>query len=292
MWRIDLHTHSTASDGTDAPADVIRAAAQAGLDAVALTDHDTTRGWDAARAAALEVGITFIPGIEFSTRRGHRSIHVLGYLVDPQHAELSATLQHLRDERSVRGKRIAEALAVDYPLTWADVLEHAEPGATIGRPHLADTLVTKGIVADRSEAFATILSARSPYYVPQDAPDPAEAIHLIRAAGGVPVVAHPVSQGRHALSREDLEQLVDAGLMGVEEGHRENTPAGREMLRRLAAERDLILTGSSDYHGLGKPNRLGEHLTSPEQFARLLAAGHGSEAVIGQGALGAQESAR
>ena len=274
---IDLHTHSSASDGTEVPSEVIRQAALAGLGTVALTDHDTTEGWASARATAQEVGVTFIPGVEFSTQIGPSSVHVLGYLIDPDNEPLRATMDAVRESRLTRAERMVERIGVDFPITWDDVLAESVPGATIGRPHLADALTRLGIVTDRTEAFNTILHFQGGYYQPHEAPDPADAIVLIRAAGGVPVLAHPGSRGRRAMTTAALQRLVDAGLLGLEIGHRENDEMNRSLLRGYARKWDLIVTGSSDYHGAGKPNRLGENSTEPEQLERILEAGTGSE---------------
>jgi 3',5'-nucleoside bisphosphate phosphatase len=277
--RIDLHAHSTVSDGTEPPADVIRAAASAGLDVVALTDHDTTTGWDAAATAAAEAGIGFVPGMEVSclTSEGI-SVHVLSYLHDPTHAGLLDEIGKARDARLVRAERMVELLAEDFPITWSEVTSHVGHGATIGRPHIADALVAAGIVADRSEAFAQILTAHSRYYVPHYAPDPATAVALVREAGGVPVFAHPVAASRGRVVGEAVfAEMIDAGLAGVEIDHRDNPEEGRRKLRRLAAKHDLLITGSSDYHGAGKPNRLGENTTDIAMLDRILDAGTGAK---------------
>ena len=272
---IDLHTHSSASDGTEPPAEVIRQAARAGLGTIALTDHDTTEGWADAAATAREVGVSFIPGVEFSTQIGPGSVHVLGYLIDPAYGPLRETMDAVRESRLTRAERMVERIGADYPLSWDDVLAESEPGATIGRPHIADALARLGIVADRGEAFDTILHWQGGYYQPHEAPHPVDAIRLIRAAGGVAVLAHPGSRGRRAMRGGELERLVAAGLQGLEIGHRENDELNRSLLRGYARKWDLLVTGSSDYHGTGKPNRLGEHTTEPEQLERLLALGTG-----------------
>ncbi|MBG6085556.1 PHP domain-containing protein [Zhihengliuella flava] len=279
--RIDLHTHSCVSDGTESPGEVVRAAAAAGLDVVALTDHDQTAGWAEAAAAAASAGIGFIPGMEISCRSSDGiSVHLLCYLHDPADAELVAELDAARSSRQTRARRMVEILAEDFPLTWDMVQEQTHDGATIGRPHIADALVAAGVVVDRSHAFATILTPRSRYYVGHYAVDAARAVRLVRQAGGVPVFAHPVASARgRVVGQPVFTELIEAGLLGVEIAHRDNPEDGRRFLRQLAAEHDLIVTGSSDYHGAGKPNRLGEHLTEPAQLERLLAAGSGSAAV-------------
>ncbi len=269
--RIDLHTHSTESDGTEPPADVMKAASGAGLDVVALTDHDSTAGWEEAAGASRALGIALVPGMEVSckTETGV-SVHVLSYLHNPSDPGLLAEVERSRDARLTRAEKMVEKLSADYPITWAHVQEFVAEGATIGRPHIADTLVALKVVSSRSEAFAHILGARSPYWVSHYAPHPAAAVALVRAAGGVPVFAHPVASARgRIVDSEVTEEMIEAGLLGLEIDHRDNPEKGRAELRRLAARHDLLVTGSSDYHGTGKPNRLGENLTDPEMLTRL-----------------------
>ena len=273
----DLHTHSSVSDGTDDPAMLVRGAAEAGLGTIALTDHDTVAGWGAAFAAASEAGVDVLPGMELSSRSGWHSVHLLAYLVDPDDPALAAETDRIRTARRTRAASMVERLGADYDLTWADVLAQTSEGATIGRPHIADALVANGIVADRSTAFDTLLHPRAGYYEPIYAPTPLDAVRLVRGAGGVPVLAHPATRGRAAvLDEEVLLALVDAGLAGVEVEHRENTPEGRAWLGAFAARTGLLVTGSSDYHGDGKPNRLGESTTPPEVVERIVALGTGS----------------
>ena len=269
--RIDLHAHSNVSDGTQPPAELIAAAAGAGLDVVALTDHDTTDGWAEASAAALKLGVALVPGMEVSCRtREGISVHLLSYLHDPAHPGLLEEITKSKDARFTRAERMVSLLAEDYPLSWDDVIHHVAPGATLGRPHIADALVAAGVVEDRSEAFETILTSRSRYWVQHYAPDPAAAVELVRAAGGIPVFAHPVASSRGRIVGEHTyREMIDAGLAGLEINHRDNPEQGRSFLRRLAAEHDLLVTGSSDYHGAGKPNLLGENTTSPEVLARI-----------------------
>ncbi|WP_157156711.1 PHP domain-containing protein [Diaminobutyricimonas sp. LJ205] len=275
---IDLHTHSSVSDGTQTPTQLMRAAVAAELDVVALTDHDSTAGWQEAMTAASGTGVLLIPGIELSTRIQYASVHVLGYLFDPLDAEIVAETARIRDGRLHRAERIVERLAVDYDLTWDDVLAQSSMGATIGRPHIADALVARGHVPNRSAAFASMLHWRTGYVEPHYAPSPRDGIRMIAEAGGVPVLAHPATHGRSSVVAEShLRELIDVGLAGLEIGHRENTEAGRAQLRRYAEKYDLIVTGSSDYHGDGKPNRLAENSTAPDQLERILALGSGSE---------------
>ncbi|MHA7275087.1 PHP domain-containing protein [Arthrobacter sp. Hz1] len=279
--RIDLHTHSTVSDGTESPAELIRAARNADLDVIALTDHDSTAGWADAADAARVHGVALVHGMEVSCRTETGiSVHVLSYLHDPLHAGLVAEIQRSRDARLSRAERMVERLGADYPITWSDVQEHIAEGATVGRPHIADTLVTLGIVSDRSEAFTHILTAASPYWVGHYAPHPAQAVELIRAAGGVAVFAHPVASARGRIVGDDvIGQMIDAGLQGLEVEHRDNPEPGRQELRRIAARDGLLMTGSSDYHGEGKPNRLGENLTSPSVLEQIELLASGSPVV-------------
>jgi predicted metal-dependent phosphoesterase TrpH len=269
---IDLHTHSSVSDGTQTPAELVRAAAQAGLGTVALTDHDSTAGWAEAARTADELGIGFVPGMELSTRFGWKSVHMLAYLFDPASPGLVAETERIREARRTRAEAMVARLAEDYDLTWEDVLAHTAPGASVGRPHIADALVTLGHVASRSDAFATLLHPKAGYFEPLYAPSPLDGVRLITAAGGVPVLAHPATRGRdNVLDAHYLTSLVDAGLAGLEVEHRENTDDGRADLREVAAAHGLFVTGSSDYHGAGKPNRLGENTTSREVLERIYA---------------------
>lgn len=279
--RIDLHAHSNVSDGTQAPAEVIASAAGAGLDVVALTDHDSTDGWAEASAAAREHGVALVPGMEISCRtREGISVHLLSYLHDPAHPGLLEEITKAKDARFTRAERMVSLLAEDYPLTWDDVIHHVAPGATLGRPHIADALVAAGVVEDRSEAFESILTSHSRYWVQHYAPDPAYAVELVRDAGGVPVFAHPVASSRgRIVGDRTYGEMIDAGLAGLEIDHRDNPEEGRAFLRRLAARHGLLVTGSSDYHGTGKPNLLGENLTAPEVFARIEELGTGSSVV-------------
>jgi predicted metal-dependent phosphoesterase TrpH len=265
---IDLHTHSRVSDGTDSPRQVLQAAAAAGLSVVALTDHDTTAGWDEAAAAVPDTGVALVRGTEISTRSaapdGHVSVHLLAYLYDPTHPALMAELARTRSARLDRARRMVSLLAEDYPVTWDDVVAQTHDGATVGRPHLADALVAVGVVATRDEAFATILHPGARYYVPHYAPDTDRTVRAVVAAGGVPVMAHPRAGKRgRVVSEETIAALADAGLAGLEADHRDHDDADRARLRELAGELDLLVTGSSDYHGTGKLNRIGEHTTDP-----------------------------
>jgi 3',5'-nucleoside bisphosphate phosphatase len=279
--RFDLHTHSTVSDGTEPPGTVVRQAAAAGLAGLALTDHDSTAGWADATAAARETGVGLLPGVELSTRLGWRSVHVLGYLVDPAHPGLVAETERIRISRRDRARRIVDAIAADYPLTWDDVVAQTAPGATVGRPHIADALVALGIEPDRSAAFAGVLHPRRGYVEPHYAPTPADGVALLRAAGGVPVLAHPgATRAEWVISEEEVGALVDAGLFGIEADHPENTPGGGRVAAALAARFGLPVTGSSDYHGSGKPNRIGQRTTAPEVVDAIVEQGTGTDPVL------------
>lgn len=273
----DLHLHSNHSDGTENPGQVVRQAHAHGIRTLALTDHDRTTGWDEAGYAAATLGMTFIPGMELSAKHQWRSVHVLGYLFDPENTALRAETGRIRDDRVGRAERIVRNIGRDYALSWADVLEQTTTDATVGRPHIADALVARGIVRDRSEAFDGILHPREGYYEPHYAPDPLTAVRLITQAGGVAVIAHPVTSGRdRMMPLAYIEELIAAGLGGLEIDHRENTEAGKRTLRQLAAKHDLIVTGSSDYHGAGKPNLPGENTTSEEMVARIISQASGT----------------
>ncbi|AWR21775.1 PHP domain-containing protein [Aurantimicrobium photophilum] len=273
---IDLHLHSNVSDGTGSPTDVVREAHAAGVRTMALTDHDTAAGWDEAREECLRLGMSFIPGMEFSSRIEHGSIHILAYLIDPNYAPLAEELDKLQNDRENRLRQMTENVSADYDITWEHVMEQvAASGKSLGRPHLADALVAQGIIGERSEAFDGILSKNGPYYVSQYALDPVSAVKLIRAAGGVPVMAHPTTRGRVA-PMEYIDRLIEAGLGGYEIEHRENMEPGKTILREICVERGLIMTGSSDYHGTGKPNQPGENTTAPEMLAKIIEQGTGA----------------
>jgi len=279
---IDLHTHSSVSDGTETPTQLVRAAVASNLGALAITDHDSTAGWQEAFTAAEGTGLTVIPGMELSTNYGPASVHMLAYLFDPSNGDIISETARIRDGRLHRAERIVEKIAADYDLTWADVLAQSVDGGTLGRPHIADALVAKGHVANRSAAFESILHWRGGYYEKYYAPSPLEGVRMIVAAGGVPVLAHPATHGKYR-SMDDavIKQLVDEGLFGLEVYHRDNTDDGKLWLLDVAKRFGLEVTGSSDYHGLGKPNRLAENTTSPDVLERLIAAGTGSKPFVG-----------
>jgi predicted metal-dependent phosphoesterase TrpH len=284
MMRIDLHTHSTASDGTDAPADLIRAAAADGLDVIAITDHDTTAGWDAALAARPR-GLTVVPGVEFSCvfrpPDGRPiSLHLLAYLADPDDPELRAEWARLQESRLTRGRVMVDNLvAAGFPISWEQVAGLAA-GGSVGRPHIGRALVAAGVVPDVDTAFRELLSSRQPYYVRKADTDVFEALRLIAGARGVAVFAHPLARRRGpVVDDETIAAMAAAGLAGLEVDHRDHEPAEREHLRALAAELGLLTTGASDYHGTGKVNRLGENLTSPQTLERIEAEATGARVV-------------
>jgi len=276
--RIDLHTHSNASDGTQSPAEVVSSAAGSGLDVVALTDHDTTAGWVEAADAAAQEGIALVRGIEVSCSYEGISIHLLGYLQDPTAPGLLEELERSRESRETRAQRIAERLARVVPLAWGDVLKQVEPGATVGRPHIADAMVAKRIVASRGEAFAKYLYDGSPFYESHYAPDPVTAVRLVRQAGGVAVMAHPFASGRGFVVKDAvIEAMAAEGMAGLEVYHRDHSAAEVQHGLDLAVSLDLFVTGSSDYHGEGKPNLLGERTTDPVVLQQIEALAHGVE---------------
>lgn len=267
----DLHTHSLISDGTTRPSEIAAEAAGIGLAGFALTDHDTIDGWDEAREAAAAHGIDFLPGIEVTTKHGWHSPHVLGYGVDPTASALFDALDRVREARFSRTRRMVDLLAADYDIDWDGVVGDSEV-ITVGRPHIADALIAAGYFEDRGAAFADVLHPRSPYYVSMTALDTVEAIRLIRAAGGVAVLAHPAARRQHEpVSSEELDEYAGAGLWGIELEHPENRKRWLPALRAAAAELGLQPTGSSDFHGEGKPNRLGEHTTPLEVVERIRA---------------------
>ncbi|MDQ1732890.1 MAG: 3,5-nucleoside bisphosphate phosphatase [Pseudonocardiales bacterium] len=284
---IDLHTHSTTSDGTDTPGELIVNAVKAGIHTLALTDHDTAAGWDAASEAvrALSVPFTLIRGTEFScvyyTAEGTRiGLHLLGYLYDPTAPELKAERARLRENRLGRGERIVSNLAnAGYPIDWQQVTEIAA-GGVVGRPHIGQALVASGVVPSVNEAFAELLHNRSPYYVPKEDMAVREAIGLIRRAGGVPVIAHPWARKRgKILSEQALSELGEAGLLGIEVDHPDHVPEDRHRLAQIAGELGLLTTGSSDYHGTNKAVPLGAERTRPEELERLIEQAAGIEPI-------------
>jgi predicted metal-dependent phosphoesterase TrpH len=269
--KIDLHTHSTYSDGTDKPSELINKALAAGITVVGLTDHDSISGWQEA-TASLRPGISLVPGAEISCQTTDGiSVHILGLLFDSSNSELMNTLEKTRENRHGRMEKIiARINEAGIDITMNDVLAQLSDGATLGRPHLADALVKKGVVASRDEAFTQMLHNNSKYYVSHYSPTPEDAIALIKAAGGVSVIAHPMASHRgRTISLETFGSLIDSGLDGIEVDHRDHSPDEKKQLIALANGSNLVMTGASDYHGNGKLNSLGEYTTNPDQWERL-----------------------
>jgi predicted metal-dependent phosphoesterase TrpH len=268
---IDLHTHTTCSDGTDTPRELVNRAIVQGIGVLGITDHDTTSGWEEA-TQSLRGSLQLALGAEISclTNDGI-SVHMLGMLFDPNHKEMQTVLEETRDGRLPRMRKMIEKMRAEgMDISMEDVEKAMPVGATMGRPHLADALVAKKIVKSRDEAFIDLLHNDSRFYVSHAAPTPVEAIALIRRAGGVAVIAHPFASHRgQILKADDFADLLAAGLNGIEVDHRDQNPEERAMLRVIARELDLVVTGSSDYHGTGKMNLLAENHTSREQWQKL-----------------------
>ena len=272
--RIDLHTHSSVSDGTDSPAELVAKAAAAGLDVMALTDHDTAAGWAEAVTAAARHGVELVRGMEISTAHENRSVHLLAYFLDPTHPALHAELDRILRGRDSRVPGICERLvAVGIEIDEDDVRRAAGGAVAAGRPHVADALVAKGVVADRTEAFERFLKPGRPGYVHRYATPLVDMVGVVRAAGGVTVLAHPWGRGsRGVLDAEKLAMLRESGLDGIEVDHEDHDDVDRARLRAVAQDLDLVVTGSSDHHGLGKVgHHLGVNTTAPEEYERLLA---------------------
>jgi predicted metal-dependent phosphoesterase TrpH len=282
--RIDLHTHSLKSDGRGSPRQVMKEAKDAGLDIIALTDHDTVAGWDEARAAANELGLGFVPGIEVTTRSGETdsqgvtrrfTTHLLAYFPDPNEPNLKAALDDSVTSRVSRLKTITDRLSEDFDLTWEHVSEVLSDGKVAGRPAIADAMIRRGLLETR-DPFFDLVRPGTKYYEPnRGVPNTIEAIELIRGAGGVPVIAHPMARGNgpqpgEPMPRAGFEAMIAAGLAGFEAHHRDVAPHVSEWLQQLAFEHDLFVTGSSDYHGTGKQNRLGEHLTDVSVLQKIM----------------------
>jgi predicted metal-dependent phosphoesterase TrpH len=282
--RIDLHCHSTASDGTDTPAELVRNAAVAGLDVVALTDHDTTRGY-AEAVAALPAGLTLVTGAELSCRLDGVGLHMLAYLFDPEEPELLRERELVRDDRVPRARAMVGNLQeLGVPVTWEQV-ERIAAGGSVGRPHIATALVELGLVGSVSEAFTTEwLADGGRAYVEKHESDPFEMIRLVKAAGGVTVFAHPAASKRGLTVPESaIAELAAAGLDGIEVDHMDHEPATRTRLRGLAGELGLLPTGSSDYHGSRKTCVLGEFTTDPEIYGEITRRATGAFPVPGAG---------
>jgi predicted metal-dependent phosphoesterase TrpH len=278
MARIDLHTHSTASDGTFTPAQLMTAAADARLDVVALTDHDTTFGW-AAAAAGRPDGLSLVQGAELSCRwngaQPEIPLHLLAYLFDPAAPELAAEMARVRAAREVRGERIVDLLRADgIDVSWDEVRGYAD-GGTVGRPHIAQALIRRGLAATTSAAFAPEWLGER-YRLPKEDTEVFAAVRLVRAAGGVSVFAHPRASRRGRVVPDDLiVDLAAAGLFGLEADHIDQSPAERAHVRALASSLGLVVTGSSDFHGAHKTVPLGAETTAPDVLERIVAAASG-----------------
>ncbi|GGN56473.1 phosphatase [Actinoplanes lobatus] len=275
---IDLHCHSTASDGTFTPAELVRAGAAAGLEVMAITDHDTTGGWDEA-AAARPAGLRLMRGAELSCRwHGAEPaipLHLLAYLFDPAEPVLAGELARLREDREQRAEKIVGKLRADgVPISWDEVSGYAA-GGSVGRPHIAQALIRAGLVRTTTEAFASAwLGAR--YFVPKSDLDVFEAVRSVREAGGVAVFAHPRASKRGRVVPDELiVELARAGLFGLEADHEDHTPAERAQVRALADRLGLVVTGSSDFHGTHKPVQLGAFKTDPEAYEKIVSAAAG-----------------
>ncbi|MFT4186679.1 MAG: PHP domain-containing protein [Micrococcaceae bacterium] len=277
----DLHTHSCVSDGTDTPAELVEKAKAQGIAVLALTDHDTTFGWNEAIAMAKKVGLNLIPGIEVTCKHVGKTMHILAYLPDPKNKYLVETFATQRDFRETRAKKIIKRLAKDYDITWEDLIKKfPDTSMTIGRPHIADTLVKLGYFKDRTEVFGTVLQHDSPYVIHQKKISAEAALNMVRDAGGVSVVAHPMGSNRNAYTIADIEELVPFGLHGVEVYHREHSQTHQEKLKKFAEKHNLIITGSSDYHGTGKANKLAENTTSLTAVKKIIELGNGTEPIL------------
>ena len=278
---IDLHTHTTASDGTDSPRELVNKAIVQGLEILGITDHDTTSGWHEA-TESLRGNLKLALGAEISCLTDDGiSVHMLGLLFDPLHQEMQTVLEETRDGRLPRMRKMIQKMQAEgFDISIEDVEKAMSPGATMGRPHLADALVNKKIVKSRDEAFTDLLHNESRFYVSHAAPTPIEAVKLIRSAGGVAVIAHPFASRRgQILGTDDFADLVTAGLNGIEVDHRDQNPSERAMLRAIATDLELVITGSSDYHGTGKLNALAENHTDRAQWEKLESAANARRVV-------------
>ncbi|HEY0498241.1 MAG TPA: PHP domain-containing protein [Kutzneria sp.] len=284
---IDLHAHTSCSDGTDSPTELMAAAAAAGLDAVAITDHDTTAGW-AEAAAAVPPGMRLIRGAELSCespdgRGGTCTVHLLAYLFDAESPALKAEQSRLRAERRARLRRMAERMAADgFAVDPDDVMGRLPADSPGGRPHLAQALIRAGVVGSVDEAFAKYLGTGSSYHVSRTDTLVETAIDMIADAGGVTVLAHPFASSRGPIvTASVIADLAGRGLSGVEIDHPDHDRPTRDRLRALAADLSLVVTGSSDYHGTNKVVRLGQETTAPEMLDALVDKASGSQVVIG-----------
>lgn len=273
----DLHCHTVFSDGTQSVEYLIQEAQLFGLHGVAISDHDTSAGWQIAKAVSAKLSYPVMYGTEITAEEGCVSVHMLAYQYDSMNVELSNLFQKTRQERIARSQHMVELLSRDYPISWEQVVQQCKEGAntTIGRPHIADALVQLGVVENRSEAFDTIINSRSKYYVPTPSPTTHEVLQAVKAAGGVCVIAHAgdIRRNKVLLNNSQLEQLADEGLDGLEVWHRGNDQFQRERLLDIAQRKNLLVTGGSDWHGKGKPNKLGENLTDDKTVREIFKRG-------------------
>jgi 3',5'-nucleoside bisphosphate phosphatase len=282
--RADLHVHSNASDGTDPPAEVMRRAALAGLDAVALTDHDTVAGLAQARQA-LPGPLILVPGMELSARlddpaRGSRSLHLLAYLFDPHDPELATETRRIRDDRVLRARAMVDRLIdLGVPISWDDVAAIAGT-AVVGRPHIARAMAASGAIASPEQAFTPDwIADGGRAYVGRYALDPVRAIALVRSAGGVAVLAHPRANRDLLVDDAQIADLATAGLAGVEVFHPDQPdPAS---LLGLTRDLGLIATGGSDDHGSLTGHRIGSHIAAADAYERLIAQATGAKPIQG-----------
>jgi predicted metal-dependent phosphoesterase TrpH len=284
--RIDLHTHSDRSDGTTTPTELVSHAGKLGIDVLAITDHDTTAGWAEAAEAAERDGLTLVRGIEVSCKLEGSAVHLLAYLPDPTYEPLAAELGRILEGRNARlPATLAKLRHLGIEIEEDDVRRVAGDAAAMGRPHVADALVEKGVVQDRGEAFDAYLGSRGPAYVKRYAAPLEDMVRMVAAAGGVSVVAHPWGRRytHQALDEARFAALKDEGLAGIEVDHQDHEERDRETLRAIARNLDLVVTGSSDYHGDGKVDHdLGCNTTDPEDFARLVDLARASAAASGR----------
>ncbi|GAA4798623.1 PHP domain-containing protein [Actinomycetospora chlora] len=284
---IDLHTHSAVSDGTDTPAELLATAAAAGVTVLALTDHDTTAGWDEA-ADARPGSLTLVRGAEFSTespdgRGGTVTAHLLGYLFDPGHPDIVAEQERLRLSRRERVRTMGERMAADgLPVDGDELLARLPADAAAGRPHLARALVDAGVVPSVGAAFDDLLRTGGRYYVEKENTPIGTAIAMIRAAGGVAVFAHPFARRRGpVVDGSVLRDLAADGLAGVEVDHPDHDADDRAALRAIADDEGLLVTGSSDYHGANKTTPIAAETTSLAVLEALVARATGAEVLAG-----------
>ena len=273
----DLHCHSAYSDGTESPEGLVLEACRRGLSGVGITDHDTWAGWGEAEEASRRHGMPLMRGTEITADMDGICVHMLGLLYSPDDDVLRDLFETTRINRTKRMKKMVENLSVDFPITWGDVIAQVKEGesTTIGRPHIADAMVALGFFPNRSAAFAGTINKNGPYYVPIVSPDARTVVRAVKHAGGVAIVAHPAATSRnnHILTDEHIADLAQAGLDGLEVFHRDNSPEQRKRLLGLAEDLHLLTTGGSDWHGAGKPNVMGEHVTDDATVEEIVRRG-------------------